>query len=72
MSDDVRKRLHEDPEYVFSKRYSYSISALEERYPDGCPDNVIAAVLMLESDEEVEVLYEQVVAHLRELMGVES
>lgn len=68
--DQARARVHSDPEFVFAKRYEYSISKLEERYPDGCPDNVIANALMI-PEAQVEVAYEEVVVKMRKLMGVE-
>lgn len=68
--DDIKKKLRKDPEFVFSKRYDYSIVKLEERYPDGAPNNVIANVLML-SEAEVEEEYQRVVVKMRGSMGVE-
>ena len=69
--ESARWRVHRDPEFVFSKRYDYSIAKLEERYPDGCPDNVIANALMIKEDQ-VEGAYDQVVEKMRQLMGVEE
>lgn len=68
--EDAREKVRTDPQFVYHKRYEYSIAKLEERYPDGCPDNVIAAALMI-PEVEVEAEYAKVVVKLRDLMGVE-
>jgi hypothetical protein len=67
--EDTRRRLYDEPDFVASKRYDYSLKEMEERYPEVVPDNVIATVLML-SEEEVNALYETVVRRFRDLMGV--
>lgn len=61
--------LHEDENFVYSKRFDYSIEKLEERYPDGCPDRVIAAVLMI-TEDDVEEYYQRIVRSLQGHMGV--
>jgi hypothetical protein len=68
--DEARAKLKRDPNFVYSKRHDYSLAKLEERYPDGVPDNVIAAVLMIPEDK-VDEEFEKVVAKMRGLMGVE-
>lgn len=68
-NDDAKRRIFEEEEYIFSKRHNYSLTELEERYPDGCPDNVIASVVMM-SEEEVAEAYKQLVLRFRDLMGV--
>jgi len=68
--EDARKRLNEEPDFVNAKRYEYSLAQLEERYPDGAPDNIIANALMID-EEEVEAEYGKVVEKLRDIMGVE-
>ncbi len=68
--DDARKKLNTEPDFVNAKRYEYSLTQLEERYPDGAPDNVIATALMIPEDQ-VEVELGKVVVKMRGLMGVE-
>lgn len=67
---ETNRKVHEEPDFVNSKRYDYSLQKLEERYPDGAPDSVIASALMIE-EEEVEPEFDKVVVKLREKMGVE-
>lgn len=71
MSQDVTFMIENDPNYIASKRYSYSLSKLLERYPDGCPDRIIATVLQL-SEEEVEQRYQKIILKLRKSMKVDS
>lgn len=67
---EQKKRVAEEPDYVALKRFDYSLAKLLERYPDGCPDKVIAQALLV-SEEEVEELYQTAIARLRIIMGVE-
>lgn len=67
---EMREAIQTDPDFVASKRHNYSRKELEERYPVACPDNVIAAALMLADEAEVNRLYEEAVLVLRESMGV--
>lgn len=64
----IRKSIREDPDYVFLKRFDYSLARTLERYPEGCPDRVIAHALMI-AEDEIEEIYEQAVARLKILMG---
>jgi hypothetical protein len=68
-NDDNKRRILEEDEFVFSKRHNYSMTELENRYPEGCPDNVIASVLLMTEEEVVEA-YQQLVLRYRSLMGV--
>lgn len=63
--------IETDPDYIASKRFDYSLNKLLERYPDGCPDRIIATALMID-EEEVEILYQNIVLKLRSIMGVET
>lgn len=69
--EQVKQMIENDPDFIASKRYSYSLAKLLERYPDGCPDRVIATVLQM-SEEEVEVLYQKIVYKLRHHMKVDD
>lgn len=70
IEEEARAKVKDDEDFVFSKRHEYSLLKLEERYPDGVPDNVIATVLMIPEDQ-VENEYDKVVEKMRGLMGVE-
>lgn len=69
--EEVKNMIDTDPDYIASKRYGYSLTALLERYPDGCPDRIIATVLQM-SEEEVDAMYQNIVQKLRKIMKVDS
>lgn len=62
--------LEQDPDFVVSKRHDYSLSKLADRYPDGCPDRVIAAVLLMTEDDVAE-RRAAIVRSLREAVGAD-
>lgn len=66
---EARSRILSDEEFVYSKRFGYSLAKVEERYPDGAPIRLIAALLLL-TEEEVQDHYERIVSVLRNYMGV--
>lgn len=61
--------VENDPDFVNVRRFQYSLDKLKERYPEGAPDHVIAAALMI-TEDDVASIYEQVIVKLRELMKV--
>lgn len=65
----VKALIEGDPDFIYSKRFDFSLKRLLERHPDGSPDRIVAAVLMI-TEDDVEARYRQVVAKLRRLMGV--
>jgi hypothetical protein len=67
--EEIHQRLQNDPDFVYAKRYGYSLKRLMERYTDGCPDQVIAQVLLI-SEEEVEQVYGDAVTRLRNTMNI--
>lgn len=69
MTDEAKLLVLTDETYVHAKRYENNIERVCTRYPDGCPDHVIASCLLLE-EEAVEPAYEAVVAKLQALMGI--
>lgn len=66
---DAKKLVETDPDYIALKRFDFSLKVLLERYPEGCPDRIIANALMI-PEYEVEEIYQQAVARLRVIMGV--
>jgi hypothetical protein len=66
---DAQILIQSDPDYIYSKRFNYSLNELKERYPDGCPDRIIAAVLMI-TEDDVQIWYEKIVEKLRNQMGL--
>jgi hypothetical protein len=66
---EVQSLLQTDPQFVYVKRFDYNLTKLLGRYPDGCPDHVIAGALMI-TEDDVEKLYASIVVKIRLLMGV--
>lgn len=60
--------IETDPSFIYSKRFNYDIQELLRRYPEGCPNRIIAAVLLV-TEDDVEMRYRQIVAKLRSTMG---
>lgn len=69
--DQIQSKLENDPDFVCLKRFGYSLHAVLERYPEGCPDRIIAQALAI-PEESLPELYAQVVEKLRLAMGVPS
>lgn len=66
---EAKKLIDEAPDFVYLKRFGYSLEAVLERYPDGAPTRLIAQGLMLTEDDVVAV-EARATERLRELMGV--
>jgi hypothetical protein len=66
---EARDLIVNDENFVYSKRFNYDLLELEDRYPDGCPDRVSAAVLMI-TEDDVEGHYQRIMRILRNAMGV--
>jgi hypothetical protein len=70
-SIEAKKRVETDPDFIALKRFDFSLEKLLERYPDGCPDRIIANALLI-PEHEVEELYQSAIIKLRGIMGVEE
>jgi hypothetical protein len=62
--------LHEDENFVYSKRFGYSLQKVLERYPEAAPDRVTAGLLMI-TEDDVETHWQGIVRKLRDRMGVD-
>lgn len=68
-AEEPRERVLRDYDYVNAKRMENSLAAVEEKYPEGAPDHVIAALLAI-TVEEVEQEDKAITDKLRRLMKV--
>lgn len=68
--EEAKKKLETDPDFIYSKRFDYSLEKCIEKYPEGAPNKIIAQCLML-TEEEVDETYRNVVEKLRKIMKVE-
>jgi hypothetical protein len=70
--EEAKVLLLTDPDYVFSKRFGYSLTQVRARYGvDTVPPRVAAALLLL-TEEEVEEVYQTAIVKLRTALRVES
>jgi hypothetical protein len=56
--------LENDPDFIYSKRHNYSLAELKKRHPEGCPDRLVAAVLLI-TEDDVDARYTRIVETLR-------
>lgn len=63
-TDEVLRKINSDPDFVYLKRFDYSLAKVLERFPEGAPDHTIAKALMM-TPEDVEATYQRIVAKLR-------
>jgi hypothetical protein len=69
-SDEIQLKIKNDPDFIYSKRFEYSLQKLLERYPDGAPTKVIAQVLCV-TEEEIEEITQRAIIEIRTKMKVE-
>lgn len=69
--NEARVRLVDDEDYICLKRFEYSLSRLLERYPEGCPDRIVAQALLM-TEDQVQEMYQSVVVKLRQVMNVQD
>ncbi len=68
---EFAEKIVADPEFVALRRFKYSLTDLETRYPVECPDHVIAGALMIK-EEDVQARFAEITQKLKELIGVED
>lgn len=71
--DEARRRVESDPDFIFSKRFDFSLAKCIEKYednPNGVPVKIIAQSLVM-TEEEVEDTFQEIIKKLRILMKVE-
>lgn len=68
--EEIQELLQKDKDFIYSKRFDFSIDRLLERYPEGAPTKVIAQVLLI-TEEEVEKMTQEAIVSLREKMKVD-
>lgn len=69
-SEEIKKKILSDHDFVYLKRYGYSVEKVLDRFPDGAPTKLIAQGLMM-SEEEVEEMLQSVILKLRSALKVE-
>lgn len=70
-SAEARRLVKEDPDFVYVKRFDYSLKRITERYPEGVPARLIAQALFL-AEDDIEKLYNDIIAKLKREMGIDE
>lgn len=68
--DDVKLLLKEDPDFIFSKKFDFSLKNLLERYPEGVSNKMIAKVLLM-SEIDVNKTLTDVLTKIRKRLKIE-
>lgn len=69
-SSEAREALATEPDFIYSKRFEFSLKKLLERYPEGAPTKVIAQSLML-TEDELQDLEQKIITKIRQELRVE-
>lgn len=64
--EETKQKIETDPDFIYSSRYNNSLQKIIQKYPDGCSDKLIAQVLMLDNESEVEEIYQGIIKKLQE------
>lgn len=67
---EAKHLLETDPNFIYSKRFDYSLEKLLERYPEGAPLRVIAQVMMM-TEDDLEEMEQQIIEKVRQNLGIE-
>ena len=58
-----------DKDFISSKKFNNSLELLLKRYPDGCPNYLIASCLMI-TEEEVEARYNNIIELIQDILDI--
>lgn len=68
---ELKKKIMADPDFINSKKYGCSLERFMKRHPNGEPDNIIAVLLCMET-EEVKEIYKTAVKKLQSLFRIDA
>lgn len=60
----LRKKIMEDPDFIYCPRLGNSLSKLVNKHPDGIDDERIEKVLLM-TNKEIDVIYQAALEKLR-------
>ncbi len=63
--EEMQNRLETDSDFIALKRFDYSMKELMLRYPDGVPSDRLIAQALLMTEEELDIIFEEIVNKLR-------
>jgi hypothetical protein len=68
--DEARERIATEPDFIFLKRFDYSLASLVQKHPGGVSNRVVAAALMV-TEDDVDDIYENIILKLRDIMKID-
>jgi hypothetical protein len=66
---EINNMVSDQADFILLRRYNYSLQKLVDKYPDGCPDHIIATALGVD-EAAVKERFSKIVACLRDRIGV--
>lgn len=67
---DLKKKIKKEPDFINSKRYNNSLEEFTKVHPHGVSDNIIAALLCMESSD-VKKIYERCIKKLQKALKID-
>lgn len=61
--------IQTDSDYINVRRYKNSLKVVELRYPNGCPDHIVAACLNM-SEEQINEKYLGIILLIKKELGI--
>jgi hypothetical protein len=68
---EVDNRIDTDEDFIYSKRFGFSLKKFHEKFPEGASTKIIAQSLLM-TEQEVENLLENIIKKLRDIMKVDA
>ena len=69
ITDELKEKIHNDPDFINSKKYRYSIDRYLKKIPVS-PDYMVAHLLGM-SEVEVKTVFDGAVLKIRQFMKIE-
>jgi len=66
---ELKKRIKDDPDYIYNPKMGNSLTKMITRYPDGIEDKKIAKVLLM-SVEDINKIYAKIIKGIREKLNL--
>lgn len=70
-SESIRHKIENEPDFIDSKKFDYSLRKILAKYPNGVPDRLIAQALHL-SEAEINQHFQQILDKLKENLTNET
>jgi hypothetical protein len=67
--EEINNMVSNEDDFILLRRYGYSLQKLVDKYPDGCPDHIIATALGVD-EAAVKERFSKIITCLRDRIGV--